>query len=264
VHDSVARREACGAARNALASMCASLNVPKPRLVFPIDDSVPMDEFRVRLDAKVRKLTQLINIAKHKSDAVADVRSLAVRLSKLGIRVDVDEDAVTRCTTTFEVDTVIAGAKHAMRGSVLPQIDEKMFDDAVVHARAIDPSMTLLDLAPNVYARLLSIRKASLADMLAFAEDAKRSAMHAAQLMHTRLRLKRFRERVMRMTGMTSECLSSHFRQFSSPTEAELANVDRTVAEIHALATSRKCPMCPGNRAFSPEGLAAHAKAKHS
>ena len=261
VQDAVARRELRDAARNALTSLCGLRAIAKPRMMFPrIDDAVPLDEYKRRLDEKALQYTT-------QATALADLRSLAARFNAMGVKVDVDDATVYKAA---DVAKVVADTEREMRRWLLDELDELVFADALVAARAFSPSLTAVQLAPNLCAELFTVTDLGLADMLTFAEGAKVSAMKATHSLRWSVTTS-LRERAMSVAGK-SAC---HFRKYYDPNDSELANLEKTVAELHAQVLAefaRKqpagtCHFCEGTegatREFTREGLDAHVNAVH-
>lgn len=117
----VARREMLIAAGAELGAYCSQRNAKKPRLTFPVDDDVPVDEFRRRLDEKMTQLKRKVEDATAKTNALSELRALSDRFNRLGIDVDLDNATVDNAPIAG-VAKVVTDTKAAMREWLLEEL----------------------------------------------------------------------------------------------------------------------------------------------
>jgi len=273
----VARREMLIAAGAELGAYCSQRNAKKPRLTFPVDDDVPVDECRRRLDEKMLQLKRKVDDATAKTNALAELRALSERFNRLGIDVDMDEATVDDAPVAA-VAKVVADTKAAMREWLL---EELLDEDSCLldRAREIDPAARFDAFAPVVREVVAAL---TLPDMLAFAENAKVGIEVATR----RMRVDAFQTRAMQVTGKTAEYLSK-WSGFARPSDDDLADAERSITRLQRLAVIRaatesaqaarkvappqicgpymqRCPLCPGSaRLFGAQGLVDHRRDVH-
>ena len=151
----VARREMLIAAGAELGAYCSQRNAKKPRLTFPVDDDVPVDEFRRRLDEKMTQLKRKVEDATAKTNALSELRALSDRFNRLGIDMDLDNATVDNAPIAG-VAKVVTDTKAAMREWLL---EELLDEDSCLldRAREIDPAARFETFAPDVHEVVASL-----------------------------------------------------------------------------------------------------------